>query len=138
LLLAATVIFTFGRSLAIRGSGNNTAAWLQFPIAIYGGYFGAGIGILMLAMMQILGMKHIHEMNAVKTVLGSTINAVAFLVFIFSPLVVWNVAVVMIIGSIIGGYAGARLSLKVSPQKIRIFISAIGFAMSGYFFLYGV
>jgi len=138
LLLAATVIFTFGRSLAIRSSGNNTAAWLQFPIAIYGGYFGAGIGILMLAMMQILGMKHIHEMNAVKTVLGSTINAVAFLVFIFSPLVVWNVAVVMIIGAIIGGYAGARLSLKVSPQKIRIFISAIGFAMSGYFFLYGV
>ncbi len=138
LLLGATLIFTFGRSLTIRSTGSKTAPLLQFPIAIYGGYFGAGIGILMLAMLQILGMRQIHEMNAVKTVLGSTINAVAFLVFVFSPLVVWDVALAMMIGAIIGGYAGARLSLHVSPQKVRLAISTLGFAMSGYFFLYGV
>lgn len=146
LLLIAVIIFTFGskigrifskffgsQSLPNRG----LAGVFQFVIAVYGGYFGAGIGILMLAMLQIMGFKNIHQMNALKTILGSTINAVAVIIFIFSGRVVWDVAGVMIIGAISGGYIGAHLSLGVSPAKIRILISIIGFAMSAYFFLYG-
>lgn len=147
LLLVATLIFTFGKTLIrhFHKSKNPDLKTNWIPavagmtaIAIYGGYFGAGIGILMLAMLQMLGMSKIHEMNAIKTVLGSTINAVAFFVFIFSPLVLWDVTIVMILGAIIGGYVGARVSLRISPEKLRLIISVIGFAMSGYFFLYGV
>jgi len=147
LLLGATLLFTFGKKLIRHSREGGSLAlnrnWIpacagMTGIAIYGGYFGAGIGILMLAMLQMLGMRQIHEMNAVKTVLGSTINAVAFAIFVFSPLVVWDVAIVMIFGAILGGYVGARLSLRVSPQKVRLIISVLGFAMSGYFFLYGV
>ena len=157
LLLVATLIFTFG---ALPRRGNNKAAtssnpailqpalitsalrWeglvLQFVIAVYGGYFGAGQGVLMLAALQFMGFTHIHQMNALKTVLGSSINAVAVLVFLFSGKVVWDVAVVMIAGAILGGYFGARWSLRVSPQIIRLLVSVTGFAMSAYFFLYGV
>ncbi|MFW0778112.1 MAG: sulfite exporter TauE/SafE family protein [Rickettsiales bacterium] len=147
LLLVAVLVFTFGgKGIAVlRAFSHETtptqkyAAWMfQFVIAIYGGYFGAGIGILMLAMLQIMGLTHIHKMNALKTILGSTINAVAVFIFLFSGRVVWDVAGVMIIGAIVGGYVGARMSLRVSANKVRALVSVIGFAMSAYFFLYGV
>lgn len=147
LLLAATLIFTFGRKgirlLDMFSSQANpkrriAANLLQFLIAIYGGYFGAGIGILMLAMLQIMGLSHIHQMNALKTILGSTINGVAWLVFAASGQVLWPLAWVMIAGAVFGGYFGARLSLGVHPEKIRWLVSIIGFAMAAYFFLYGV
>ena len=138
LLLMATLIFTFGRYLTPHAAGKHKAYALQFAIAIYGGYFGAGIGILMLAMLQVWGLTHIHQMNALKTLLGSAINGVAWVIFLFSGRVVWDVAAVMIVGAIVGGYAGARLSLRVDPGKIRALVSAVGFAMSAYFFLYGV
>lgn len=153
LLLGATLIFTFGKYFIrhSRKSGNpeNTSEIpasagvtrglaLQFAIATYGGYFGAGIGILMLAMLQLLGFSNIHQMNGLKSLLGSTINAVAVAIFIFSGRVVWDVAGVMIAGALVGGYFGARLALKVSPSKVRLAVSAVGFAMSAYFFLCGV
>ncbi len=143
LLLGATLLFTFGRhgiKLLHQFSGKVTAAslllgvFLQLVIAIYGGYFGAGIGILMLAMLQLMGMTHIHQMNALKTVLGSTINAVAFALFIMSGHVIWPVAAVMVAGAITGGYFGAKLAMKVSVEKIRLLVSAIGFGMTAYYF----
>jgi uncharacterized protein len=143
LLLGATLLFTFGRhgiKLLHQFSGKVTTASLllgmilQFVIAIYGGYFGAGIGILMLAMLQLMGMEHIHQMNALKTVLGSTINAVAFFIFVFSGHVIWSVALVMVAGAMIGGYFGARLAMKVSVEKIRLLVSVIGFGMTAYYF----
>lgn len=144
LLLAATLIFTFGRQMVAWMHKHPDAkhealgAILQFFIAVYGGYFGAGIGILMLAMLQLLGFMHIHQMNALKTILGSTINAVAVFIFLFSGKVIWTVAGVMIAGAVVGGYLGARLSLKVSPEKVRLLVSCIGFAMTGYFFVAGI
>lgn len=147
LLFVATLIFTFGGrgvkflnqfSAEVTPSRKLAGFLLQFVIAIYGGYFGAGQGILMLAMLQLMGLTHIHQMNALKTILGSTINAVAVAIFLFSGRVAWDIAVVMIAGAILGGYFGARLSLRFSPQKIRLMVSAVGFAMSAYFFLYGV
>jgi uncharacterized protein len=89
----------------------------------------------MLAMLQVMGLTHIHQMNALKTILGSTINAAAVVIFIFSGRVIWDLGIAMIAGALIGGYCGARLSLKVSPEKVRWLVSAIGIAMTCYFFM---
>jgi uncharacterized membrane protein YfcA len=138
LLLFATMLFTFGRNLKLPQSSTYHGVWLglllQFGIAVYGGYFGAGIGILMLAMLHLQGFTHIHQMNALKTILGSTINAVAVFLFLFSGKVIWAVAAVMIAGALAGGYAGAKLALRISPAKVRIVVCVIGFAMTAYFF----
>ncbi|MBY0408254.1 MAG: sulfite exporter TauE/SafE family protein [Rickettsiales bacterium] len=145
LLLAATLIFTFGKyvvsglnrlSLSAR-SRTCLAVGLQIVIAIYGGYFGAGIGILTLAMLQVLGHDSIHRMNALKTILTAAINSVTFVIFIASGEVLWGLSVVMIAGALCGGYVGARAALKVHPRHVRMLVSAIGFSMTAYFFLKG-
>jgi len=117
--------------LSLKGRG----LLMQLSIAIYGGYFGAGQGILMLAMLQFLGFTDIHRMNALKVVLGSAINLVAMVVFILAGKVVWALAPVMILGAVFGGYLGAHGALKVSPQKIRMLVSVIGALMTLYFFI---
>jgi uncharacterized protein len=143
LLLFATLVFVFGnRGIALirpfaKGSAASHRTFglaLQFAIAVYGGYFGAGIGILMLAMLQVMGMSHIHEMNAMKTILGSAINAVAFIVFAAVGPVSWAIAAIMIPGAIAGGYAGAALALKVPPQKARALAGILAVSMTAYFF----
>lgn len=144
LLLFATLIFTFGKYGVVwmrsrfpnANEYYNLGLTLQLFIAFYGGYFGAGIGILMLAILQMLGLSNIHEMNALKTLLGAAINMATVIIFIVAGAVVWNVALIMIAGGIFGGYAGARLAIKVPPKYIRWFVSSIGFFMSAYFFLY--
>ena len=140
LLLAATLVFTFGRRgiarLNITAGGSYTLCYsFQFIIALYGGYFGAGAGILMLAMLQLMGMHHIHKMNALKTILGSAINLVAVFLFIMAGKVIWPLALFMMACGILGGFLGARLALLVSPEKIRGLVILIGFAMTTYFFL---
>lgn len=137
LMLFATLLFTFGRKVRFSASEpHHTMGFiLQFLIAVYGGYFGAGIGILMLAMLQLLGFTHIHQMNALKTILGSTINAVAVFIFLFSGKIIWPVAAVMIAGALTGGYVSARMALKISPERVRLMVCVIGFCMTGYFFL---
>lgn len=145
LILGATLLFTFGRrgigwlnqfSGAVTPERFFGGLILQLLIAIYGGYFGAGIGILMLAMLQLMGMHHIHQMNALKVVLGSAINAMTFVIFCLSGEVIWSIAPVMIAGAVLGGYLGARAALKVSAEKVRALVSAIGFAMTAYYFVY--
>ena len=139
LLLAAAMIFTFGRWVIARAHFIRhpvVARAIQLLIAFYGGYFGAGIGILMLAMLQLMGFTHIHRMNALKTVLGGVINAVAVLIFVASGAVVWRAAAVMIVGAVAGGYAGAHVARKLPPEPVRIGVSIIAFAMTGYFFLH--
>lgn len=145
LLLAATLIFTFG-GYAVAGLHRLSlsprrrtalAIALQGGIAVYGGYFGAGIGILTLAMLQIMGHSGIHRMNALKTILTAAINAVTVLVFIASGEVLWPLAVVMIAGAVCGGYAGARLALRIPPRYVRMLVSVTGFSMTAYFFWQG-
>lgn len=138
LLLAATLIFTFGRFIIARLPFIRrpaVARAMQFGIAFYGGYFGAGIGILMLAMLQLMGLSNIHRMNALKAWLGSAINAVSVVMFVLSGMVVWSVAWVMIAGAVIGGYFGAAVAQKFPPEPVRWFVSAIGVAMTIYFFM---
>lgn len=138
LMLGATLIFISGKKLLRFLPHHISMFWalaLMFLIAIYGGYFGAGIGILMLALLQLLGHSHIHEMNALKTLLGSAINLVAVVMFILSGQVVWQAAPVLIAGGITGGYVGTKLALRVAPEKIRWLVGAIACLMTAYFFI---
>lgn len=106
---------------------------LQFFVSVYGGYFGAGMGILMLAVFGLFMEGDIHELNAIKNWLGLQINLVASVMFIAQGLVVPAAAFVMIVGSLIGGYAAAVWSQRVDAEKLRIGIVVLGFLMTGYF-----
>jgi uncharacterized protein len=102
----------------------------QFGVAVYGGYFGAGIGILMLAALGFMGFRNIHRMNGLKNWGGLCANAMAAGTFAFSGLVSWPVAGAMAIGATTGGYGGSRIAQRVSQSRIRQAIIVIGLASS--------
>jgi uncharacterized membrane protein YfcA len=115
----------------------------QLLVAVYGGYFGAGIGILMLAALGFLGFSNIHTMNGIKNINGLCINAVAISLFVFghtlpgngvgahhNSLIHWPIAVLMTAGSIIGGYSGAGAARKIGQKNVRSIIIIIGFALT--------
>jgi uncharacterized membrane protein YfcA len=104
----------------------------QFAVAIYGGYFGAGIGILMLASLGILGMHDIHEMNALKTVLAALINLVASIYFVGAGLIVWPEALVMTAASTLGYFGAAHFSQRIPQTTVRHIAAAIGLAISAW------
>ena len=145
LMLSATVLFIFGgkKSRATLGPESGepqvqaiaVTAFFQLLVAIYGGYFGGGMGIVILAMLSAFGMADIHAMNALKTVLSTATNGVAVIVFIASHAVYWPQATVMILGAGLGGYFGARYSLRLPQNYTRWFVIAIGAGMTGYFFV---
>ncbi len=110
------------------------AILFQFAVAVYGGYFGAGIGILMLASLGFIGLSHIHEMNTLKTILGSLINVVAALWFIFAGLIQWPKAGVMTVGALIGYYLGSHYAQRIPQKRVRQIITAIGFLLSAITF----
>ncbi|MBI4788384.1 MAG: sulfite exporter TauE/SafE family protein [Chloroflexi bacterium] len=107
----------------------------QLLVATYGGYFGAGMGFLMLASLSMMGLSNVHRMNALKTVLGATINGVALVFFVVKGLIVWPVAITMAIGAIIGGYGGARLAKRINQRALRAFIVFIGLCVSAWLFV---
>jgi uncharacterized membrane protein YfcA len=111
----------------------------QFLVAVYGGYFGAGIGILMLSALGFMGVGDIHRMNGVKTFLASSINTASVVVFVLAfpaeQLVNWNLAVPMVVSSIVGGYAGARVARRLPASYVRYAVIAIGFGLSAYYFI---
>ena len=106
----------------------------QFVVAVYGGYFGAGIGILMLALLGFIGLRNIHEMNTLKTVLGALINLVAAIWFILLGLIDWPKAALMTVGALAGYYLGSHYSQKVPQKTVRVAITAIGFTLSAITF----
>ena len=107
---------------------------LQFGIAIYGGYFGAGIGILMLSGLGLMGFKNIHEMNALKTVLATAINGVAIIVFIWDQKIHWPYAMAMMATSTAGGLAAAHFARRIPGIYVRYFVIVIGFSLAAYYF----
>lgn len=107
----------------------------QFLVAIYGGYFGAGVGILMLAALGFMGLRNIHRMNGLKNWGGLCMNAVAAAMFAFSSLVNWPVALAMAIGAVSGGYLGSRTAQRVPQQLVRGSVVAIGL-VSGVLLLF--
>lgn len=140
LLLFATLLFTFGGAVARRLThGARAPLWLaaivQLAISVYGGYFGGGMGIMMLAVLTLLGMTHIHRMNALKNVLGALINGVAVVAFVIAGAVRWAPGVVMIAGGITGGYAGAAIARRISPKYVRWVVMGIAWGMTTYFFV---
>ncbi len=138
-------MFAFGKKLAgsrVSGVGRNAtstaiagATLFQLAVAVYGGYFGGGMGIVMLAMLAALGMTDIHSMNALKSVMGSVINGVAVVAFIVARAVYWRQGVVMIVGAIAGGYFGAHYAQKLPALWIRWFVILVGSGMTAYFFV---
>lgn len=109
-------------------------ACLQLIIALYGGYFGGGIGILMLASLGLMGIEDIHEMNAIKNTLAACINGVAVITFIVAGAVIWFNALIMVVGAIIGGYGGVYYARKLNPRLVRGFVIMVGCLMTVYFF----
>lgn len=107
----------------------------QFLIAIYGGYFGAGIGILMLTALALMGIADIHYMNGIKTVLASTINGVSVVMFIQLGKAHWGFAIPMALASIAGGIAGVSLARRVNKNAVRYGVIAIGLVLSLYYFV---
>jgi uncharacterized membrane protein YfcA len=145
LMLGATLLFIYGKKLS-RGRPSSVgreasnaaimgATIFELAVAVYGGYFGGGVGIVNLAMFAALGMTDIHAMNALKTVMGMAINGVAVAVFILKGAVYWPQAAVMIVGAVIGGYFGARYSLQLPQKSVRVFVILVGLGMSAYFFV---
>lgn len=145
LLLGATLLFIFGKRLtgsraSSVGRDATTAAIVgasvfELFVAVYGGYFGGGVGIVNLAMLAAVGMSDIHAMNALKSVLGSAINGIAVVAFIAARTIYWPQAVVMIGGAIVGGYFGAHYAQRLPQQWVRWFVILTGAAMTVYFFV---
>jgi uncharacterized membrane protein YfcA len=107
----------------------------QLLIAIYGGYFGGGMGIMMLAALSVAGMSDIHEMNGVKSVLAVVINGVALAEFIALGAIAWAPGLVMVAGGIAGGYAGAATARRIDQQYVRGLVTVVAWAMTAYFFI---
>lgn len=141
----ATLLFAFGRRLTervhqlIKAGGSPSwaevagAALLQLVIAVYGGFFGGGIGILMLALLEMMHMEDIHAMNGVKSLLAAAINGAAVVTFILARAVVWRQATLMIVGAILGGYGGAHLAQRIPTSVVRGFVIGVGCFMTLYF-----
>lgn len=149
LLLCGTVLFAFGNSMrAIAGKADSVddlhalswgaitaSCFVQLLVGIYGGYFGAGIGFVMLGMLSALGMSDIHAMGAIRTLLAAAINAVAVITFIVAGAVLWRVCAVMVVGALAGGWFGAHYAQKADQHKMRLAVIGLGLAMSAYFFI---
>jgi len=144
LTLGATFLFAFGKKIAggrkslIEHESTNVAlagaTFFQLCVGVYGGYFGGGMGIVMLAMLAALGMTDIHAMNALKSVMGSVINGVAVVTFVIAGAIYWRHGIVMILGGIAGGYLGAHYAMKLPQAWIRWFVVLVGSGMTAYFF----
>jgi hypothetical protein len=102
----------------------------QFVSSIYGGYFGAGNGILMLAVMGLLGLHDLHRANGIKNFLGICINSVAVLSFALSRLVIWPDALLMAVGALLGGYLGASMAVRIGQVSVRRAIVVLGFVIT--------
>jgi len=141
LLLFATLVFAISPFLTGQQPGaakRHTPVQLfaQFLTAIYGGYFGAGIGFLMLAILAFSGLPNFNAMNAVKNVLAAVINGVALVPFILAGIIQWPQAIVMAVGALLGGYIGARIGRRLPSRVMRAGVIAIGLSMALYFFLH--
>lgn len=142
LMLFATLVFAFGNQVVAWVTGHrpagvrvNAVSWLlQLAIATYGGYFGGGMGLLMLAMLNLAGLTDIHAMNGIKTLLAVVLNGVALAAFVWAGLVAWPQASVMIVGAVLGGYGGAAGAKRVDPRIIRGIVIASGLALTAWFF----
>jgi uncharacterized membrane protein YfcA len=141
LLLAAQEMITRKLNRFLSSHDNPTRGWVvfaftfQFLVSIYGGYFGAGMGILMLAALGLIGMHDMHQMNGLKNLLAICINGVAAIYFAVQGAVVWSHVLIMAVASILGGFAGARLAHRLGRKFVRGAVVVIGLVMTVVLFL---
>ena len=145
LMLSATLLFIFGKQLAggrpssvgheATAAAIVAASVFELAVAVYGGYFGGGVGIVNLAMLAAVGMTDIHAMNALKSVLAMAINGIAVAVFVVKRAIYWPQALVMIAGAVVGGYFGAHYAQRLPQAWIRWFVILVGAGMTVYFFM---
>jgi len=151
LVLGATLLILL-RPILVRQSTSdrqqpNFAAWLwpvavvaTFVVALYGGYFGAGIGILVISTLSFMGIGDIRQVVALKNLLTGCLRGVAVAVLVVEGTVNWGYGLPMAFGGLIGGYLGAMMSKRVHPGVLRIVVVGIGFVVAAYYFwrLYGL
>jgi uncharacterized membrane protein YfcA len=147
LLLVGTLFFVYGVRIArwvrertqhrprVSAATRAVTVVLLLLISIYIGYFGAGVGILVVAVFALMGLESMHAINGLRTYLVSVANLVAIVTFIAAGAVLWPQALVMVTGAALGGYGGAHYAQKMDPRRVRQFVIFIGFATSAYFFI---
>jgi uncharacterized membrane protein YfcA len=140
LLLFATLLFAGGNHIArwLQAHAKLAPWWLavgMVPVAIYGGYFGAAMGIVQLALFAVIGMTDLNRMNALKTIFTGICNMTAVFLFVAKGFVEWRPAIIMAIGAIIGGYWCARWARRLNPLLLRRSIIVIGLITSAYYFV---
>jgi len=140
LLLFASLIFAFGPKLAPRlrqmvEIGPTTLLILQFIVAVYGGYFGGGVGIASMALWSLLGHSDIHEMNAVKTLVVGVMNTAAVICFVIAGEVSWAPTLIVMAAAITGSYIGARTARRLNAKYVRAVVIAISFGVTAAFFV---
>ncbi len=146
LLLTATLTFAFSQKLTrwveqkqvefarLKSLRTIAIALLQLVVALYGGFFGGGMGILFLATFALMGMTNINRMNAYKVLLTSCINAITIIPFVMAGVILWQQGAIAAIGAAIGGYVSAYYAQKLPPILVRRFVIGVGSAMTLYFF----
>lgn len=142
LLLFATVLFAFSGKISVllRGAHaakpSNSASSLagQAVVSVYGGFFGAGMGILMLASLAMAGHDDVHEINAIKNLLSAIIYSVTVLTFVIAGAVSWPHTIIMLATATLGGYWGATIARKIPALWLRRFIIVVGFTLSVFYF----
>ena len=143
LLLAATAMFAFGPQLRAWAAGKNAehtapsvtkAALGMLAVAIYGGYFNGGLGILLLALFGLLGQTQLNAMNGMKNLVSALLTAIAVAIYAVGGIVEWKQALIMMITATAGGYIGARVARKIPAHILRWGIVVTGLVMAGMFF----
>jgi uncharacterized protein len=148
LVLGGTVLFVLEPRLSRRSSGTQhglaTALWplaaaVVLVVAIYGGYFGAGIGILMISALSLLRMGDVHRVVPFKNLLAGCLRGVAVVVLVIYGEIAWGYGIPMAVGGLIGGYLGGALTGRIDRTILRAVVTTIGFGLAAYFFwtLYG-
>jgi uncharacterized membrane protein YfcA len=139
LLLFATIVFASSPFLTRPHEAKDVhSPWqlvLQFIVSVYGGYFGAGMGILMLAILSFSALPSMNAMNGVKNVLSIVINGVAVIPFVLAGAIAWPIALLMAVFAMIGGYAGARIFRRMPSNVTRGIVLTIAVGMTVYFFV---
>lgn len=136
LLLAAQEMITKRLGILARAHETPTVGWIvfvfvfQFLVGLYGGYFGGGMGILMLAALGLIGMTDMHQMNGLKNIFAVCVNGIAAILFAVAGAVIWHDVVIMTIGTIIGGLLGARLARRLGRTFVRRAVVVIGLVMT--------
>jgi hypothetical protein len=140
LLLLATLTLAFGREAGARlrqvvRIGPATVLPAQFLLAIYGGYFGGAVGIMMMAVWSLLSNADLKAMNPAKTLLVAATNTIAVLCFVAAGAVAWPETLAVLVSGAVGGYFGARAALRMDPRHIRIGVTLIAAGMTAAFFI---